>query len=232
VKTVAFIPTYNERQNIPALVEGLFSQGVPDLQVVIVDDSSPDGTADAVRALQPRYPGLALLLRAGPRGRGHAGRAGFLECLRRGADRAVEMDADLSHDPKHVPALLAALERCDLAIGSRRVPGGRDQRPWPRLALTRLANAWARGLLGGGVRDMNSGFRAFNRRALEAVSPETLRSSGPSIVHEALYRVMRAGLRVEEVPIVFVDRAKGDTKLDLGKLIYGFLWIVRLRLRP
>lgn len=231
MKTLVFTPTYNERDNVEPLVRALFGLGVPGLEVLIIDDSSPDGTAEAVRRLQVEFPALHLLVRTGPRGRGWAGREGFLECLRRGADYAVEMDADLSHDPRQVPDLLAAMERCDLAIGSRRVGTGRDERTWPRLLLTRVANAYARLLLGARVLDMNSGFRCLNRKALEAVDPDTLHSTGPSIVHEALYRVLRAGLRVEEVPIIFVDRAKGRTKLDLWKLIKGFAWLARLRLQ-
>jgi len=229
MKTLVFIPTYNERENIGALTQALFALDLPEFEVLVVDDQSPDGTARAVRSLQERYPGLHLLVRDGPRGRGHAGRAGFLECLRLGADRVVEMDADGSHDPGHIPALLEALGDCDLVIGSRQVPGGRDQRPWPRILLTRLANAYARILLRAPVRDMNSGFRCFSRRALEAIDPATLRSEGPSIVHEVLWRILRAGLAVREIPIVFRDRSRGRTKLTLWRLLKGFLWILKLR---
>jgi dolichol-phosphate mannosyltransferase len=228
-KTAVIIPTYNERENIGALVRAIFGLEIRGLEVLVVDDSSPDGTAEAVRTLQREFPDLKLLVRTGPAGRGLAGREGFLECLKMGADYVIEMDGDFSHDPRHIPALLAAMERCDLAVGSRRVPGGSDERVWPRVWLTRAANAYARALLGAPVLDMNSGFRCFNRRALEAVRPETLRSTGPSIVHEALIRVRRAGLRVEEIPIVFRDRSRGATKLKLWKLACGFLWILRLR---
>lgn len=229
MRTMVFIPTYNEAENIGPLADALFGLGLPGLEVLVVDDASPDGTADRVRGMQARHPGLKLLVRGGAPGRGLAGREGFLACLQAGADAAVEMDGDFSHDPRFVPSLLKALEGADLAVGSRRAPGGSDMRSWPRRWLTRAANAYARAVLGLSVLDTNSGFRAFGRRALEAVDPATLRSQGPSVVHEALFRVARAGLRVVEVPIVFKDRERGETKLSLPRLLAGFLWILRLR---
>jgi dolichol-phosphate mannosyltransferase len=225
------IPTYNEADNIAALLRELFALGLPGFEAVVVDDQSPDGTAEIVRGLQASRPGLHLLVRRGARGRGLAGRDGFLFALERGFDSVIEMDGDFSHQPRFVPALVAALADCDLVIGSRMIAGGTDDdRPLARRVLTVLANLYARLLLGLPVSDTNSGFRCFSRRALEAVDPASLSSRGPSIVHEALYRVARARLRVREVPIEFIDRKRGVSKLTLARLAVGYLWIARLRL--
>lgn len=227
---LAILPTYNEAANIGRLLEELYALGLPGFGAVVVDDASPDGTAAVVRGLRGRLPDLHLLERDGPAGRGLAGRDGFLFALRSGARRIVEMDADFSHQPRFVPRLVAAADDCDLAIGSRLVSGGADDdRPRARRLLTTAANAYARGLLGLPVLDANSGFRCFTRRALEAVDPATLRSTGPSIVHETLWRAARAGLRIREVPIEFVDRKEGASKLSLWRLAAGYLWIARLK---
>jgi len=166
----------------------------------------------------------------GPAGRGLAGREGMLRAMEEGADYAVEMDADFSHQPRHVPELLAAMEGCDLAIGSRAMDGGSDSdRPLWRRLLTRAANGFSSRLLGLQVRDSNSGFRCYSRQALRAIDPAALRSRGPSIIHEVLYRASKAGLRIREVPISFVDRKQGRSKLNLARLAAGYFWILRLR---
>lgn len=226
------LPTYNEAANIEPLLDALYRLPVQGLQVLVVDDQSPDGTAEKVRGLRSRFPGLRLIERAGPPGRGLAGRDGFVYALNRPEVSAVvEMDADFSHQPRHVPELLAALKGADLVIGSRRAPGGSDKdRPLARRVLTWAANLYARKLLGVSVRDTNSGFRAYSRQALEQIRPETLRSRGPSIVHEVLFRAARAKLRLKEVPIEFIDRRLGFSKLTLARLAAGYLWILRLAL--
>lgn len=224
------LPTYDEAGNIGPLIEGLFALEVPGLEVLIVDDRSPDGTARKAAALMIRFPGLQVLERSGPAGRGLAGKEGFLRALEGGADFIVEMDADLSHQPGQVPRLLAAMGVCDVAVGSRMVDGGGDRRAPSRRLLTRLTAMYARLVLGLPVRDVNSGFRCFRRSALAAIEPATLRSRGPSIVHEVLFRAARRGLRVMEVPVDFVERVAGRSKLDLRHLAAGWLWILRLRL--
>lgn len=226
------VPTFNERENVAALVEELFGPGLPRLDVIVVDDRSPDGTADVVDALRARHPRLFLLRREGVPGRGLAGRDGFLFALESGADVVVEMDGDFSHQPRHVPELLRALEDADVAVGSRFVSGGSDRdRPLWRRGLTGAANLYARTLLGLPIVDVNSGFRAYRREALTRIDPRTLRSVGPSIVHETLFRAARRGLRVKEVPIEFVDRRRGESKLTLLRLAAGYFWILRLALR-
>jgi len=230
-RVLAVIPTYNERENIEPLVRALFGLGIPGFGALVVDDESPDGTSAAVEKLVPEFPGLELLRRRGPAGRGLAGRDGFVRALEKGARYIIEMDGDFSHQPKDVPRLLAAMDRCDVAVGSRLAAGGADKdRPAWRRIVTRWANLYARLMLGLPVRDANSGFRCFNREAMEAIDPATLKSRGPSIVHEALYRCVRKGLRIEEVPIDFIDRKKGKSKLNLRRLAAGYFWILRLRL--
>ncbi len=228
---LVLIPTFNEAENIEALVKDLLALGIPDLEVLVVDDSSPDGTGEIVERMARETKGVRLMKRLAPHGRGLAGRDGFLEALRLGASAVVEMDGDYSHQPRHVPKLLEALGAADMALGSRAAPGGSDRdRPLARRWLTVAANAFARTVLGLPVADCNSGFRAYTRRALEAIRPETMRSVGPSIVHEAVFRAARAGLKIREVPIEFVDRRLGSSKLSLPRLASGYLWILKLRL--
>ncbi len=228
---LVMIPTFNERGNIAPLIDAILALGIPGLGVVVVDDESPDGTGELVAELARTRPGLSLLRRPPPAGRGLAGRDGFLYALEHGASFLIEMDGDFSHQPRDIPKLLEAMNACDLAIGSRLAPGGSDRdRPAVRRCLTLLANAYARGLLGLPVSDANSGFRCFSRKALAAVEPATLRSKGPAIIHESLFRAARAGLRLREVPIDFTDRRSGSSKLGLRRLAAGWLTILRLRL--
>jgi len=227
---LAVIPTYNERENIEALLEEICRLPVENLEAVIVDDRSPDGTEEIVRKLMARNPRLSLIERKGPAGRGLAGRDGFLYALQSGADFVVEMDGDFSHQPKHIPELLKAMAGCDMVIGSRLIAGGSDlDRPGWRRWLTHAANFYSRTLLGFPIADANSGFRCYSRYALQQIHPETLRSKGPSIVHETLFRALRAKLKVIEVPIEFVDRKKGKSKLNLSRLLAGYFWILRLK---
>ena len=228
-KTVVMIPTYNEAENIAALIAAILGLGIAGLEVLVVDDGSPDGTAAIALDLAGRDGRVKLFNRKGPAGRGLAGRDGFIYALENGADFLVEMDGDFSHQPKHVPALLAAMADCDLAIGSRLIPGGSDwDRPLFRRWLTVAANGYARFLLRLPVADTNSGFRYFSRRALQAVRPASLNSKGPAILHETLYRARLAGLRFKEVPIEFIDRKKGDSKLDLSRLAAGYLTVLKI----
>jgi|CXWL01.1.fsa_nt_gi dolichol-phosphate mannosyltransferase len=230
-RVLVMIPTFNERGNIEPLIDAVFALGVPSLEILVVDDESPDGTADLVAQSARTRPGLRLLRRPPPAGRGRAGRDGFLYALEHKADFLIEMDGDFSHQPRHIPALLSAMTSCDIAIGSRLTSGGSDaRRPMLRRWLTVAANAYARRLLKLPVHDTNSGFRCFSRKALLAVEPSTLRSCGPSILHESLYRAVRAGLRLREVPIDFTERKEGDSKLGPALLAEGWLAILRLRL--
>jgi len=230
MKVIAVLPTYNERGNIRGLVEEILSVG-PHVEVLVVDDDSPDDTAELVREMEKRNPRVHLLQRRMERGRGRAGIAGFLLALRHGADAVVEMDADFSHHPRHIPALLEGLDEADLVIGSRYAPGGREiGRSLTRRLITRAANAYARLALGLRVRDCTSGYRCYRRALLEAIAPQSLVSGGPSIVEETLFATHLLGFRIAEVPIVFEDRRRGSSTLTLRRLIDTFFQIPRFRL--
>ena len=229
-KVMVVIPTYNERENIVDLIEEILRLPIPRIEAVVVDDQSPDGTGEVVRRLISSHQGLFLIEREGPAGRGLAGRDGFLFALQSGADFVVEMDGDFSHQPKHIPELLRAMADCDLAIGSRLVPGGSDaDRPGWRYWLTKAANFYARTLLHFPVADTNSGFRCFSSEALRMIHPELLQSPGFSIVHETLFRAVNQKIRICEVPIQFIDRKRGTSKLDLSLLMAGFFWVLQLK---
>jgi dolichol-phosphate mannosyltransferase len=231
MKVVVVVPTYNERENIGDLISALLGLGIEGMNVLVVDDGSPDGTGEVVRAEARERANVELLARSGERGRGLAGRDGFLRALEIGADRIVEMDADFSHDPRYVPALLAELDlRADVALGSRFVAGGAERnRGWARRLITRLANAYIRVMFGIPIRDSNSGFRAFRRAALEGIEPATLTSKGPAIVQEVLFRATRRGMNVVETPILFVNRERGHSKLGFAQLLQGYFAVLRLR---
>jgi glycosyltransferase involved in cell wall biosynthesis len=223
--TLVVIPTYNEADNILPLAEGVLSQD-PSLEVLVVDDGSPDGTGARVEEAGRSERRLHLLSRPGKLGLGTAYLAGFRYALERGYERVVTMDGDGSHSPSHLPALLAAARESDLAIGSRYVPGG-GIRNWPfhRRLLSATANLYTRKLLGLPVHDCTSGYRAYSRRVLEAVDPFSIRSSGYAFLEEMLHRVHRAGFRIAEVPILFEDRTAGVSKIS-SKEIYRAVWHV------
>lgn len=222
MNTYVMLPTYNEAENIVELILEL-RKTLPDSSILIVDDSSPDGTAEKVRLIEKNDQRVKLLLR--PReikGRGWAGRDGFVKCLHEGAEAVVEMDADLSHQPRFLSDLLGPLQReeADVVIGSRYIPGGKDMdRSFHRQWTSLFARLYLNFVLGLRVKDPTSGYRAFSRRALERIRPETLIARDPFCVTEILYRCRQAGLRIQEVPIEFVDRKAGESKLGLLTLV-------------
>jgi len=221
------IPTYNEVENVASLVRDVLAQD-PALDVLVVDDASPDGTGDAVRELGRSEPRVRLLARAGKLGLGSAYQAGFRRGMDEGYDWVVTMDGDGSHAPRFLPGFLAVAGDADLVIGSRYVPGG-GIRNWPahRRALSAFANLYTRMLLGLPVRDCTSGYRMYSRELLERIDPFDLRSSGYSFLEEILERVVRAELRVVEVPILFQDREGGVSKINRNE-IYRAAWNVLL----
>ena len=230
-KVVIMIPTYNERENIRGLVQDILALPIADeLSVLVVDDSSPDGTAGEVIDIGERDPRVRLLLRKERRGRGSAGIEGFRKALDLGADFVVEMDGDGSHQPIFIPSLLEAAQKHDLVLGSRFVESGKDaDRPPHRRLVTFLARHFIRRLFSVPVRDVSSGFRCFRREVLEKVGLDGLVSTGPSIVLEILYKAHRLGFAIEEVPIVFVDRKKGKTKLTGLTLWRTLLLAIRIK---
>ena len=197
------IPTFNERENLDELVTGIRTQA-PSADVLVVDDGSPDGTAEAAAAFGA---GVDVLRRWERLGIGSAYRDGFRLGLSRGYRRFVTMDADLSHDPRHLPALIAASENSDFVVGSRYL-GGVSVVNWSlqRLALSVAANAYARTITALPIRDCTSGFQCIRREVLEAIDPGNLRLTGYAFLVELKYRAFRRNFRLSEVPIIFVDR--------------------------
>jgi dolichol-phosphate mannosyltransferase len=223
------IPTYNEAENIGDLVSEI-RRRVPAAQILVVDDNSPDGTSQIVEEMAKNDAQIQVLTRKEDKGRGRSGRDGFVYALQHGAKWVVEMDADFSHHPRYLPAILDAARRHDCVLGSRNVPGGRETgRAKSREFLTGLVGHFLRSMLGVSVRDPSSGFRCWSREALEAIEVEKLVSVGPSIVSEMLYKARLKRFRFEEVPIVFEDRERGDSKLDLKTLVRTFQMVFELR---
>ncbi len=225
------LPTYNEATNIAPLIEALLALHIPSLHVLVVDDASPDGTAHIVRSLMKKYHQVHLLVRHTDKGRGTAGIAGYKKALEMGADVVCEMDADFSHDPRFLPFLLQRLHSTDIVLGSRAVHGGSDiDRPFFRQILTKLANLYIALLLGLHVKDCNSGYRCFRRYVLESLNLDSLTSKGPAIVQEVLYRAHLKGFSIDEVPITFVERRRGTSKLGFSHLYQGYLFIIKLKM--
>lgn len=235
LKTVIMVPTYNERSNIGELVK-LLHKAVPQAQVLVVDDSSPDGTFEEVKKLMKKDKKLHLLLRdRSIKGRGWAGRDGFAKALKMGAQAVVEMDADLSHQPKYIPSLLSPIAQgeADVVLGSRYMAGGKDvDRPPHRQLTSNFARYYLKFVLGLKAKDPTSGFRAFSKEALEKIKAGTLTARDPFTVSEILYRCYRAGLRVKETPIEFIDRTRGESKLQLATLLKYLGRALLLRLGP
>lgn len=230
-KIVVMIPTYNERENIGGLIQDILSLPIArDLSVLVVDDDSPDNTAAAVTEIGRLDPRVRLLLRKEKKGRGLAGIAGFKEGLKAGADYIVEMDGDGSHQPVFIPSLLDSAQRHDLVLGSRFVRRGEDADRSPhRRVVTFLARCFVRRLFSIPVRDVSSGFRCFRREVLEKIDLDSLISTGPSVVLETLYKAHRLGFSIGEIPIVFIDRKKGRTKLTSLTLWRTLLMAIRFK---
>jgi dolichol-phosphate mannosyltransferase len=229
--TLILIPTYNEASSIEAVVREVLDAVHCD--VLILDDNSPDGTgqiADRVAAENSR---VTVEHRAGKEGLAAAYRAGFAIALERGYSRIVQMDGDGSHDASALPALVGALDRYDLAVGSRWVPGGRVEN-WPRLrqAISRLGSAYARTLLRLPVKDATSGMKAWRRELLSVVAPDSVGGNGYVFQVEMTQRANELGARITEVPIRFVERTLGKSKFSSGIVLEAMFRVTLLRLRP
>jgi dolichol-phosphate mannosyltransferase len=224
------LPTFNEVANIEPVVRGVLEQlerlAPGDHRVLIVDDDSPDGTGKLADRLAAELPAVAVLHRRHKQGLGAAYLSGFERALAEGAELVVVMDADYSHDPAHLPALLAAAQHNDLVLGSRYVPGG-EVVDWPRLrrVLSKAGSLYARSILRVDIRDLTGGYRCIRREVLQRVELTTLRSQGYVFNIELTFRALKAGFRVVEVPIRFRDRAIGESKISLGIAIEA-LWLV------
>jgi dolichol-phosphate mannosyltransferase len=230
VKPLVVLPTYNEASNLPQIVPAILAQGP--FHILIVDDNSPDGTGRLAEELRGRFAErLAVLHRPGKLGLGTAYIAGFKYALARDYDCVFEMDADFSHDPACLPVFIRALAEADVVIGSRYIPGG-GTRNWSALrqAISRCGSLYARWVLGLPVHDVTSGFVGYRREVLAALDLDQVRSNGYSFQIEMKYRCHRQGFRLRELPIVFVDRRVGQSKMS-GRIVLEALWVVwRLRL--
>jgi len=237
LRTLVVLPTYDEADNVVEVLEAI-RRHLPDADVLVVDDGSPDGTADLADKVGERLGGISVIRRTAKRGLGAAYLDGFGRGLAAGYDVLVEMDADLSHDPADLPALVGAVRvvGADLAIGSRYVPGGSiPDWPWTRRMLSRWGNRYAAAVLGLAVNDATSGFRAFRADTLRRIDLSTVGAEGYAFQVELAYRVVRARGRIVEVPIVFRDRVRGTSKMSwriIGEamlLVARWGWRDRLR---
>lgn len=232
-KVVVMIPTYNERENIAELIGEILALKLDmSVSILVADDNSPDGTGELVRQLASKDDRIHVLIRTKRRGRGTGGIDGFREALKLRPDYVIEMDGDFSHQPKFIPDLLAKAEQYDLVIGSRFVKGGKDQdRNLIRRFITLLARNFVRRQFHIPVRDVSSGFRCFKREVLEAVDLDDCISVNPSIVLEILYKVHLLGYTMTEVPIEFIDRTRGKTKLNFIILLDTLLMALLFKKR-
>jgi dolichol-phosphate mannosyltransferase len=235
VRVVVCLPTYNERDNLEPMVrtlDDIFRRHDLDARVLVIDDSSPDGTGELADRLTGEFRFLSVLHRPEKQGLGPAYLAGFVWALATDADRIVEMDCDFSHDPEDLPRLIAATENADLALGSRYVQGG-GTRNWGlgRRAVSRFGSLYARVLLGVGIRDLTGGFKCFRRTVLEGIGLERISTKGYAFQIETTYRALEVGSRVVEVPIVFSEREAGTSKMSRGIVLEAVAKVPALRLR-
>jgi dolichol-phosphate mannosyltransferase len=229
-KALVIVPTYNERENIRRLVNSVLRQDGR-LEILVVDDGSPDGTGGIVQEIEATEPRVHLLARPRKMGLGTAYIAGFQWALERDYDYVLEMDADFSHDPAHLPQFLSAVEDADLVLGSRYQQGRVTVVNWPisRLILSYSANLYARAVTGLPVWDATGGFKCFRRSVLEAIDFSKVRSNGYAFQIEMSYRAWKRNFRITEIPIVFVDRTEGTSKMSKS-IVREAIWMVwRLR---
>lgn len=230
MKAFVVIPTYNEKDNVRSLTDAVLAQH-PDIQILFVDDNSPDGTGNIIDDIVARNGRVHVLHRSGKLGLGSAYREGFKAALAMGADFLIEMDADFSHDPKTLPLFLSAIENSDLVIGSRYL-NGVSVVNWPirRLILSYFASAYTRLITGLRVSDCTSGFKCFRRSTLEAIDLVDVKSDGYSFQIEMNYRCMEKGLRITEIPIIFIDRHAGSSKMSGAIVREAVVMVWKLRL--
>ena len=231
-RAIVVVPTYNERGNLPNLVDALMQQ--PLLRLLVVDDQSPDGTGDLADRLAREHPGrIDVIHRTGRRGLGRAYVDGFRRAAAEPVDVICQMDADLSHDPRQLPDLIAAAADADVVIGSRYIPGGTILN-WPRRReiLSRFANVYVRAITRLKVHDCTAGYRCWRRNTLARLPLDRFISDGYSFQIETLFSAARLGCRIVEVPITFVERREGQSKVSRGVLIESAITPWRLVLRP
>jgi len=230
MKTLVIIPTYNEQENIDRIVDAVLAQS-EEIDILIVDDNSPDGTALLVKKLQKNNPRIHLIERHNKMGLGTAYVAGFKYAIQKRYDYIFEMDADFSHDPQEIPHFLEAIRENDLVLGSRYAQGVTIVN-WPlkRLILSYSANVYTRLVTGLSFKDNTGGFKCIRREVLEAIDLDKINSGGYAFQIEMTYKAWKKGFRITEIPIIFVDRVEGTSKMS-KKIIREAIWIVwKLRL--
>jgi dolichol-phosphate mannosyltransferase len=215
-RAVVVIPTYNEADNVALLIPQIH-EVVPDLDILVVDDNSPDGTGEIVAGLAAQDPRIHLLSREGKQGLGRAYGAGFKQCLADGYDLICQMDCDFSHQPKYLAQFLERIADADVVIGSRYIRGGATE-DWPlrRKILSKGGNFYARTILGIRVTDLTGGFKCWRREVLEAIDLDSVGAAGYAFQMEMNFRTARKGFRIVEIPITFPDRTRGESKLGKG----------------
>jgi len=230
LKTIIITPTYNERKNITELLNTIFSID-SNYHVLVVDDNSPDNTGSIVKKLQSNNSNLHLLSRVKKEGLGSAYVAGFKYALKGNYDKIVQMDADMSHDPKDIVSLISALDKSDVVIGSRYI-SGINVVNWPirRLIISYGANIYTRLVTGLPVKDATGGFKSWKREVLESIDLDKVRSQGYSFQIEMTYRAWLKNFKIKEIPIIFVDRTIGESKMDHSVMLEAAIMIPRLRL--
>jgi len=229
-RALVIVPTYNERFNIARLIPAVLAED-PSLEILVVDDASPDATGRVVDAIAANNPRVHILHREGKLGLGTAYIAGFRWALERKYDLVFEMDADFSHNPERLPEFLEAVKEADLVLGSRYQGGRVNVVNWPmsRLFLSYAANIYARAITGLPVSDTTGGFKCFRRNVLESIDLNSVKSNGYAFQIEMSYRVWKRGFRIVEIPIIFVDRTEGVSKMS-KKIVREAIWMVwRLR---
>jgi len=235
VRVMIVMPTYNEAENLPLMVSELFSLGIEGLELLIIDDNSPDGTGDLAEALARERPGkIQVIHRQGKLGLGTAYVTGFRHALSVGADYVFEMDADFSHKPSYIPEMLEAARDSDVVVGSRYIPGGgvdANWSPWRRFLSWWGNSIYARLILGLQVHDSTAGFKCFRRSALESLDLDRISSQGYAFQVEVAYACQRNGLRVKEIPIIFPDRIRGKSKMsaNIGLEAAWRVWEIKWR---
>jgi dolichol-phosphate mannosyltransferase len=232
MRTVICLPTYDEHENLEPMVRALGGLGLEGLEVLVIDDASPDGTGEIADRLSTELPWVHVMHRERKDGLGPAYLAGFRRALELGADLVFELDCDFSHDPADVPRLVAAADEADLVLGSRYVPGG-GTRNWGllRRLISRGGSLYAQALLQLGIRDLTGGFKCYRRVVLETIDLDDISSLGYAFQIETTYRALRAGFRVIEVPITFADREVGGSKMSKAIVLEAVWKVPLLRLR-
>ena len=231
-RSLVVLPTYNEAENVIAMATEVLATA-PTIEVLVVDDGSPDGTGGLVQAAMVDEPRLHLIERAGKLGLGTAYLAGMAFGLEHGFQNIITMDCDFSHKPSYLPNLIAGMDAHDMMIGSRYIPGGGIANwPFHRRFLSAFANLYTRVLLRVPIHDCTSGFRCYSREVLETIDTGAIKSSGYSFLEEMVFRVHRAGFEVGETPILFEDRILGTSKIDRSEILRAALHVLGTALRP